>query len=88
MAHEIPYVATATVAELRDLEAKVDPRDGASTGRVTCTCSCPARWGGARATAETILIARLAKESGLFPVFEADRRARRRESLRSAARCR
>ncbi len=28
MAHEIPYVATATVAELRDLERKVDARDG------------------------------------------------------------
>ena len=28
MAHEIPYVATATVAELRDLEAKVADRDG------------------------------------------------------------
>ena len=28
MAHEIPYVATATVAELRDLEAKVAARDG------------------------------------------------------------
>ena len=28
MAHEIPYVATATVAELRDLEAKVQTRDG------------------------------------------------------------
>ena len=30
MAHEIPYVATATVAELRDLERKVDARDGAA----------------------------------------------------------
>ena len=29
MAHEIPYVATATVAELRDLEQKVNARDGA-----------------------------------------------------------
>ena len=28
MAHGIPYVATATVAELRDLEAKVQARDG------------------------------------------------------------
>ena len=28
MAHEIPYVATATVADLRDLESKVDAGDG------------------------------------------------------------
>ena len=28
MAHEIPYVATATVADLRDLEYKADPGDG------------------------------------------------------------
>jgi pyruvate ferredoxin oxidoreductase beta subunit len=47
MAHEIPYVATATVADLRDLEAKVE-RPWACTARATCTSWCPARWAGAR----------------------------------------
>ncbi len=70
MAHEIPYVATATVAELRDLEAKVTRAldfHGARYNHVLVPC--PLGWGSA--TAETIQIARLAKESGLFPVFEA-----------------
>ena len=46
MAHEIPYVATATVAELRDLEAKVRPR-WSCAAPATCTCSSPARSAGA-----------------------------------------
>ena len=37
MAHEIPYVATATVADLHDLEAKVDDGD------VAARCALPAR---------------------------------------------
>jgi pyruvate ferredoxin oxidoreductase beta subunit len=70
MAHEIPYVATATVAELRDLEAKVQRAmtiRGARYLHVLVTC--PLGW-SSRA-ADTIEIARLAKETGLFPVFEA-----------------
>ena len=54
MAHEIPYVATATVAELRDLEAKVTRAMELPRRRATCTCSCPARSAGARRRRETI----------------------------------
>ena len=38
LAHEIPYVATATIAELHDLEAKVEVR-WRCAARATCTCS-------------------------------------------------
>jgi pyruvate ferredoxin oxidoreductase beta subunit len=70
MAHEIPYVATATVAELRDLEQKITrAMDFHGPRYVHVLVPCPLGWGSA--TEETILIARLAKESGLFPVFEA-----------------
>ena len=71
MAHEIPYVATATVADLRDLEAKVERAmqlHGARYIHVLVTC--PLGWGSA--SADTIRIARLACETGLFPVFEAE----------------
>src|ERR1044071_1981206 len=71
MAHEIPYVATATVADHRDLEYK---------GRRAMECRgarylhvmvpCPLGWGSA--SCDTIRVARLATESGLFPVFEAE----------------
>ena len=70
MAHEIPYVATATVAELHDLEAKVTrAMDLHGPRYIHVLVPCPLGWGSQ--TAETVLIARLAKESGLFPVFEA-----------------
>ena len=70
MAHEIPYVATATVAELRDLEEKVTRAMALHGARyIHVLVPCPLGWGSA--TAETIRLARLAKESGLFPVFEA-----------------
>jgi len=70
MAHEIPYVATATVAELRDLEGKVSAAMELRGPRyLHVLVPCPLGWGSA--TGETIRIARLAKESGLFPVFEA-----------------
>jgi pyruvate ferredoxin oxidoreductase beta subunit len=70
MAHEIPYVATATVAELHDLEAKVmRAMEFRGPRYLHVLVPCPLGWGSQ--TSETILIARLAKESGLFPVFEA-----------------
>jgi pyruvate ferredoxin oxidoreductase beta subunit len=70
MAHEIPYVATATVAELRDLEAKVAAAMEIRGARyLHVFVPCPLGWGSA--SRDTIRIARLAKESGLFPVFEA-----------------
>jgi pyruvate ferredoxin oxidoreductase beta subunit len=71
MAHEIDYVATATVAELRDLEAKVERAMQYRGARyLHVLVPCPLGW-GAR-TAETVKLARLAQRSGLFPLFEAE----------------
>ena len=71
MAHEIPYVATATVAELHDLEAKVERAMELRGPRyLHVLVPCPLGWGAA--SHDTIRIARLAKETGLFPVFEAE----------------
>jgi pyruvate ferredoxin oxidoreductase beta subunit len=70
MAHRIPYVATATVAELRDLEHKVRRAMQFRGARyIHVFVPCPLGWG--HAPELTIQIARLAKETGLFPVFEA-----------------
>jgi len=71
MAHGIPYVATATIADLRDLEAKVARAMAIRGARyLHVLVTCPLGWG--TATRESIRIARLAVESGLFPVFEAE----------------
>ena len=71
MAHDIPYVATATVADLHDLEAKVKRAMEFRGARyIHIFVPCPLGWG--TASQDTILIARLAHESGLFPVFEAE----------------
>src|SRR5512139_613395 len=71
MAHEIPYVATATVADLHDLENKVTRAMELRGARyLHVLVPCPLGWGSA--SCDTIRIARLAKESGLFPVFEAE----------------
>src|SRR6478672_2007283 len=72
MAHAIPYVATATVAELHDLEAKVERAMELRGPRyLHVFVPCPLGWGAA--SKDTVRIARLAKETGLFPVFEAER---------------
>jgi len=71
MAHEIPYVATATVAELRDLEAKVERAMSFRGARyIHVFVPCPLGWGSS--SNDTIKLARLVKETGLFPVFEAE----------------
>jgi pyruvate ferredoxin oxidoreductase beta subunit len=71
LAHEIPYVATATVAELHDLEAKVERAMELQGARyLHVFVPCPLGWGSA--SKDTIRIARLAKETGLFPVFEGE----------------
>jgi pyruvate ferredoxin oxidoreductase beta subunit len=71
MAHEIPYVATATVAELRDLEYKVERAMQFHGARyLHVFVPCPLGWGAA--SRDTVRIARLVKETGLFPVFEAE----------------
>ena len=71
MAHEIPYVATATVAGLRDLEYKVARAMEFRGARyLHVLVPCPLGWGSA--SCDTIKIARLAEQTGLFPVFEAE----------------
>lgn len=71
MAHEIPYVATATVADLHDLEAKVKHAMQFRGARyIHIFVPCPLGWG--TASHDTIRIARLAHETGLFPIFEAE----------------
>jgi pyruvate ferredoxin oxidoreductase beta subunit len=71
MAHEIPYVATATVADLHDLERKIERALTFAGARyVHILVPCPLGWG--TTAGETIRIARLAQETGLFPVFEAE----------------
>jgi pyruvate ferredoxin oxidoreductase beta subunit len=71
MAHEIPYVATATVADLRDLEAKVEKAMSLHGARyLHVLVPCPLGWGSA--SHDTIRLARLARETGIFPVFEAE----------------
>jgi pyruvate ferredoxin oxidoreductase beta subunit len=71
MAHEIPYVATATVADLHDLEAKVTKAMTLRGARyLQVFVPCPLGWGAA--SCDTIKLARLARETGLFPVFEAE----------------
>lgn len=72
LAHEIPYVATATIADLHDLEAKVRramAMRGARYLHVLVTC--PLGWGAA--ACDSVGIARLATQTGLFPVFEGER---------------
>jgi len=71
MAHNIPYVATASVADLHDLEYKVTKAMGMRGARyIHILVPCPLGWGSA--SDATIKVARLAIESGLFPLFEAE----------------
>jgi pyruvate ferredoxin oxidoreductase beta subunit len=71
MAHDIPYVATATVADLHDLEAKVRYAMSLRGARyLHVLVPCPLGWG--TATSETVQLARLAQRCGLFPVYQAE----------------
>jgi pyruvate ferredoxin oxidoreductase beta subunit len=71
MAHDIPYVATASVANLRDLEYKVTKATAIRGARyIHIHVPCPLGWGSA--PADTIKVARMAVECGLFPLFEAE----------------
>jgi pyruvate ferredoxin oxidoreductase beta subunit len=59
------------VAELRDLEHKVERAMEFHGARyIHIFVPCPLGWGSA--SRDTIRIARLVKETGLFPVFEAE----------------
>ena len=71
MAPGIPYVATGSVANLRDLESKVMRAMGLHGARyIHVHVPCPLGWGSL--PADTIRLARLAVESGLYPLFEAE----------------
>ena len=71
MAHRIPYVATASVADLRDLEYKVEKAMRLHGARyVHIHVPCPLGWGSD--PKDTVKVARLAIETGLFPLFEAE----------------
>jgi pyruvate ferredoxin oxidoreductase beta subunit len=71
IAHGIPYVATATVADLRDLETKVARAMEIRGARyLHVLVSCPLGWGCD--SKQSIEVTRLAKETGLFPVIEAE----------------
>ena len=87
MAHEIPYVATATVADLRDLESKVEQAMDVPRRALPARArALPARV-GRRRRSDTIRLARLATQTGLFPVFEAEH-GEVTASRRSAGACR
>lgn len=71
LAHNIPYVATASVANLHDLERKVDKAMAMRGARyIHVFVPCPLGWGSA--SNATIHVARLASESGLFPLWEGE----------------
>lgn len=71
MAHQIPYVATATISDMRDLEAKVKKAMSMRGSRyLHVLVPCPLGWGSV--PRETVNLARLAVRSGLFPLFEAE----------------
>jgi pyruvate ferredoxin oxidoreductase beta subunit len=93
MAHMIPYVATASVADLHDLEAKV-VRAMAVTGAryLHVHVPCPLGWG--TPSDATLRVARLAVQCGLFPLFEAEHGRitnrtpiRKREPVEAYLRC-
>jgi pyruvate ferredoxin oxidoreductase beta subunit len=71
VAHNIPYVATATVADLHDLERKVIKAMSIHGARyIQINVPCPLGWGSA--SHDTIKLAQLAVECGLYPIFEAE----------------
>ena len=71
MAHNIPYVATASVSNLHDLETKVEKAMTYRGARyIHIYVPCPLGWG--HASDITIQLARLVVDCALFPLFEAE----------------
>lgn len=71
MAHEIPYVATASVHDLHDLEYKIEKAMTFRGSRyIQINVPCPLGWGSQ--PAHTIKLARMGSECGLMPLFEAE----------------
>ncbi len=70
MAHGIPYVATASVGYPRDLQRKVKRAMEIRGARyIQVHATCPLGWG--TEPAKTVDIAKLAVQTGLYPLFEA-----------------
>jgi pyruvate ferredoxin oxidoreductase beta subunit len=71
MAHGIPFVATASIADLHDLEDKVIKAMTIGGARyIHIHVPCPLGWKSDPAL--TVKVARMAVESGLFPLFQAE----------------
>lgn len=71
MAHGIPFVATASIADLHDLEDKVTKAMTIRGARyIHIHVPCPLGWKSDPAL--TVKVARMAVESGLFPLFQAE----------------
>jgi pyruvate ferredoxin oxidoreductase beta subunit len=67
--HGIPYVATATVDDYRDLQRKVKTALSIEGPKyIHVLAPCPLGW--AHPGELTVEICRLAKDTGLFPIFE------------------
>ena len=87
MAHEIPYVATATVADLRDLEAKVERAMELRGARyLHVLVPCPLGWGSASRRHDPDRAA--GRRRPACSRCSRPTTARSRRSRRSAARCR
>jgi len=68
-AHGVPYVATCSVGYYRDLEKKVQKAMSIKGPRfLLIHAPCPLGWG--HDTALTIKVAKLAVQTGLFPLYE------------------
>ncbi|MCW8884938.1 MAG: thiamine pyrophosphate-dependent enzyme [Motiliproteus sp.] len=71
LAHNIPYVATASVHDLHDLERKVKKAMSVRGSRyLQIFVPCPLGWGSK--PCDTIKLARMATECGLWPMFEGE----------------
>jgi len=67
--HGIPYVATATVDDFRDLQRKVKTALSIEGPKyIHILAPCPLGWGHHGEI--TVQICRLAKDTGLFPIYE------------------
>jgi pyruvate/2-oxoacid:ferredoxin oxidoreductase beta subunit len=73
LAHNIPYVATASVAYPEDLFAKVQKAANRENqpAFIQCLIPCPVDWHFA--THNMVEVARLASQSGLWPLWEYER---------------
>ncbi len=71
MAHGIPYVASASIGDIHDLEKKVKKAIHIKGAKyIQIHSPCPLGWG--YPTENTIQLAKLAIKCGLYPLFEAE----------------